>query len=355
MSILISTLITRLQSSIGDFENAYADKYLYAINDACRETYPTLFRRIENTELITGNILPPFNWTSTTALSLYSPTNAIIAQTTTAGLVRGYDSCARVLTSAGDGYLAIDSDNYPRLLDLMDKTIEYKSWVEPQNANDAFLTIIYEDADASGTTYSSTGTCPASVLTLLEKESLVIPDDITKITFKLRVHTNGKYAYFNPPRAIGHAIYEYLLPYDFQDGDVKQVWIQTSGHSDDACDDLQPEYGEEIFGWKIIDDGNYKYIRLPYLSKNRRLKLIGYAPLEDDADATTDTITLDDRYIPVLTAYAAYSLYEKQTGIVSSDSRDRYQEEAMKWLGKYEMMKRSLRKPRIPGQIRWSL
>lgn len=352
--IKLETLKQRLQSLVGDSNGSLAGKYTDAINSAARETYPILHRRVDNTELITGNILPPFIWTSTTALSVYSATNAALEKTTTAGLFRNGDSSAKVTVNAAEGYLSINSDTYGRLLDLKGQTITGKVWAEPQNANDAFLTIAYEDADASETTSSSTTTCPASVMTLLSKGSLAIPSATTKIGFRMRVHSQDAYAYFDPPRVTGSAVYEYMLPDDFQSGDVKQVWIQTTGSSDDICDDLHPEYGEEVFGWGIVDDGTYKYLRMPYLSSKKRLRLVGYSTLEDDLSASTDTMTIDDRYIPVLLNYAAFSLYEKEKGIVSSDSRDRYTQEMTYWLNKYEMLIRKNRMSRIPGQIHWS-
>jgi hypothetical protein len=367
MSIAISTLMTRLQASIGDFENAYADKYLYAINDAARETYPTLHRKVDDASLITGNILPNSSfelWTSSSYPDRYNKISATCAETTSAGLVRSEGSAALVSPSAADGYMFITSGNtseagYPRLLNLMDKKISFKCWAKPSTVNDAFIEIYTLKYTSTGTvaqTLTSTATTNITAgWQLLELEDQTINDDIIEIQFRFKVHTNGQTCYFDDARVMGSAVYEYLLPEGFQLGELKQVWIQTKGQSDDICDDIRPYFGEEVFGWKVIDDGTYKYLKMPYLSSGKRLRLLGYAPLESNATATTATITLDDRYIPLFIAYAAYSLYEKQTGVVSSDSRDRYQQEAMKWLGKYEMLKSRLRMPRIPGQIRWSL
>ena len=353
MTILISTLADRLQSLLGDYEGAYANRYLDSINDACRETYPRLHRKIVNTELITGNILPPFNWPTTATLDAYTVPTGTLLKTTTAGYIRGGVTSAKVTASGADDSIVLDSNAYPRLLDLMDKVATLKCWCLAQNASDSFLDIVTTDSAGADTTESSTTTSTAAMYTLIEIEDYDVPDDITRLRVNLRTHTDTKYVYFAQPRLMGSAVYEYMLPDELQNGDVKQVWIQTSGYSDDICDDLHPKFGEEVFGWTIIDDGTYKYLRMPYLSTGKRLKLIGCCPLEDDSDATTDTISMDDKYIPTLLYYAAHSVYEKVGGIVSGDSRTKYQEESMRWLWKYEKM--GLRMPRIPGQIHWSL
>jgi hypothetical protein len=348
MSITIASLKQRLQTTIGDSDGQFAGKYLDSINDTARETFPILHKRVENTEIITGNILPPFIWTASTTLALYAASNATLAKTTTAGLVRNGESSAKVTASAGDGYLYIDSDIYPRLLQAKGQTVTMKDWAEPQDANDGFLTVAYEDASASETTVNSTTSCPASVMTLLSKEAS-IPTATTKVGFRMRVHTNAKYAYFDPPRVMGLMVYDYMLPDELQNGELKQVWIQS-----EDCDEMRPEFREEIFGWNTSDDGAYKYLRLPYLFSNRKLLLIGYSPLESNSTAT-DTITLDERYSHLFLMYAAHSLYEKIQGVVSSDSRERYMQESNYWFNKYEMASRKDRMSRIPGQIRWSI
>ena len=142
MSVTLTTLQHRLATMMGDTDGAYENNYTNAINNASRELYPDLFRLVIDETLITGNILPPFIWTSSSALALYSTSNATIAKTTTGGLFRNGLSSALVTTSAVDGYLGLSSDNYPRLLDYMDKTATYKAWAYPSTANDGFITCL---------------------------------------------------------------------------------------------------------------------------------------------------------------------------------------------------------------------
>jgi len=330
------TLQARLQSAMGDDRGVYTDKYLDAINSAIRQIYPNLARKVDNTELITGNILPPFNWTSTTALQFYTSPSGTLTKTTTAGKTRNGETSAYVLASGADDGIVLDSNSYPRLLDLMDKQITLKCWAYPQTADDAFLDIITTDNAGTDTTKSSTTACPAGAFTLLEIEDYEIPDDIVRIRIKLRVHTTAKYVYFDLPRLTGRDIREYLLPYDFQNGNVRQVYIQSTSYSDDACDDLHPLFYEQP-EWAVVTDGVYKYLKLPPLSGERRIGLIGDCPLET-LSSGTDPISLDGEKIDLLIAYAAYLLYEMKMGTVSALDVSRYERLTAYWFAKYQRL-----------------
>ena len=358
---LASTLTSRLQTLIEDTASIYADKYLNAINNASRELYPILFKRLLNETLITGNALPNAHfedWSQTTYPDHYGLSNATAVESTTVGTFRGGTKSMKVTASAADGYVYITSNDWPGLLDLMGNTISFKCWAYPEVADDAFLTIYTIKADGTTQTLNSTTTCPAGKHTLLELEDQSINDDIVEIQFRFRVHTNAKYAYFDNARVNGKSLYEYLLPLDFQNGTVSQVHLQSQGYSDDICDDLDlgANAYSELFGWKIIDDGTYKYLRTASkLTANRKLKLIGYCPLEDDLDADADTLSLEGGRLNLLLSYAAYLLYEMQRGVVSSDGIDRYDRECARWLGKVQMLKGRLRMRRPAGSISWSL
>jgi hypothetical protein len=329
-----------------------------AINNAGKELYESapLFKLLADETVITGNILPPFIWTSSSALALYSTSNATIAKTTTGGLFRNGNNSALATVSAADGYLCLSSDDYPRLLDLMDKSVDFKGWAYPSTADDAFLTIYTVQADGTEQTLNSTTTCPASKFSLLELENQSLNDDITQIQLRMRVHTSDENAYFDQPRVIKAGIQDYMLPEDFQNGELCQVWIQSSSYSDDACDDIHPRYSP-VFGWKTFTDGGYKYLHLPSVpSSNRKLKLVGYCPLEDDLSADTDTMSIDERHKPLLLAYAAYLLYEMKRGTVAGTDTGRYDAECLRWLSKAEMLKQSgLRMTPPSGQISWTI
>lgn len=359
MTTALSTLHDRLRKLIGDDNSALAHRYTNAINNASRELYSDLFKPLVDETLITGNILPPFIWTSSSALALYTTSNITLTKTTTGGLFRNGTSSAKALAGAADGYITLTSDSYPRLLDLMDLTVDYKCWAYPYDTDDdSFLTIYTVQADGTAQTLNSTTASYSGKFNLLELEDQELNDDLADIEFRMRVHTDAKYTYFDPPRVIGASVVDYMLPQDFQDGVVSQVWLQTSGYSDDACDDLHPKYSEE-FGWTTFTgtDG-YKYLHFPYApTSERKIKLVGYCPLEDDLDEDTDTISLDNpRHINILLNYAAHLVYEMEAGVVSGQSVDRYTFESNKWLNKAMYLINqggAMTKP--AGQISWTI
>lgn len=341
----LATLQTRLSQKIGDEDQIHGAYYELAINDAIRETYPDVHKPLDDTSLITGNILPPFNWTSSSALDIYTSPSGTLAKTTTAGYYRHASGSAKVTASGADDAIVLDSNAFPRLLDIMDKSVSLKCWAIPEDADDAFLDIITTDSDGNDTTKSSTTSCTAGVFTLLEIEDYDVPDDIVRVRIKLRVHTDTKYAYFDPPRLTGKTNYEYLLPYDFQEGTVEEVHIQSSSYSDDACDDLHPRYGNAVIGHDIIQDGTRKYIFIPYSSSKRRVRLIGHCPLEA-LSSSTDTISLDDKLVDLLITYAAFRIFERQIGTAASTEVSRYQSRANYWYGKYQGLLRTHAMPR---------
>ena len=318
---------------------------LRALNDAIREISQTLFRRLDDITLITGNILPNAHfedWASASYPDKYGVTNATAAKATTAGLIRGGLASALVTASAADGYMYITSKDYPRLLDLMDKTIDFKCWAYPSVADDAFLTIYTIQADGTTQTLNSTTTCPASKHTLLELEDQEISDDIVEIQFRFRVHTNAATCYFDDARVNGRYLYEYLLPTNFQNGVLNQVQIQASGYSDDACDDLFPKYWSEPQEFRISYDGTDKYVRLNALYTSlRRIRLTGNCPLES-LSASTDTISLDDPKVNLLVTYAAMKLYERVRGTVSSEDKSLINEEIARLEREYRLLKVTL-------------
>lgn len=354
MSITFSTLKQKFQTTIHDREGTYAYLYDDAINNAARElsAKKILHKSLIDETLITGNLLPPFIWTSSSALALYSTSNVTLTKTTTGGLYRNGLTSAKATASAGDGYLMLSSDNYPRLLDLMDLEVDYKCWAYPEVADDGFLTLYTLQADGTAQTLNSTTSCPATKFTLLELEDQDLNDDLVKIEARMRVHTNAKYVYFDPPRLTGKGVQDYMLPDDFQDGHVSQVWLQSSAYSDDACDDLKPRYTEE-FGWKVINDGSYKYLHMPYIpTSGKKIKLVGYCPLESDLSADTDTMAIDDSYTPRLLTYAAYLMYQMLEDDVSSDDINRYERASLKWYGRSSLLGRM---PKPSEAISWSL
>ena len=320
MTTTLLSLRSKLQTAIGDENQVYADNYSDAITNAIKQIYPDLFRYLDNRDLVTGNILPPFNWSTTALLDIYTEGAGTTLKNTDGDYIWRGLSSLKATASGADDYWYISSNDYPRLLDLMDKTIDFKCWVYPEVTDDAFLTIYTVKADGTAQTLNSTTSCPAGKHTLLELEDQSINDDIVEIQFRLRVHSTTKYVYFDQPRVTGRDIHEYLLPTDAKKGVISRVYIQPSGYSDDICDDLHPKFPDssEVFNSKVFSDGTYKYLYLPTSTSKRQIKLEGYHPLET-LSVDTDTITPDGKEIELLIDYAAHLMFEMECGSIAGD------------------------------------
>jgi len=317
------------------------DLYMNAINDAIREVYPQLHKKLDVIELVTGNNLPNSHfrdWTSASYPDNYAVTNATAAATTTAGLFRGGGKSALVTASAADGYMYITSATWPRLLDLQGKTVNFYAWAYPSVANDAFLTIYTLKNDGTtAQTLNSTTTCATSQYTLLKLESQTLNDDLSLIQFRFRVHTNLATCYFDNARVRGRTINEYLLPTDFETGDLDSVQLQLTSAATFACDDLMPQSWETIRNWGITDDGTNSFLQIPSLTEHRLLRLIGKMPLST-VSAYTDTIEIDGEELNLFIAYAKYKFYRAIEGPIAVTDKGRYELESAKAYGEYQRL-----------------
>ena len=303
------------------------DTKVNAINRAIERIYPALHKKLDDMTLITDNALPDGSfesWSSTTALTHYTASAITFAQTSTGGLVRNGTYSVKATAGATDDYYYISSDSYPRLLDLMGRTINFKCWAYPEVADDTTIVIYTLQADGTAQTLTSTTSCPAGQWTLIELESQALNDDLVEIQFRFYVATDTKYAYFDDARVIGRSIREYLLPDDFVLGHVSQVLVQTSGYSDEPCDDLLPVHWD----WQnhsIYNDGTNVFLRLKeYNTSAHRIRLRGYKPLET-LSADTDTITLEAHRIPLLIAQAKVIFWELEETPVAINDVARFQ------------------------------
>ena len=311
-----------------------------AISVALEEMYPSMYAAVDNRDLITGNILPTFRWATNASLDIWAATNGSVARTTTAGLVRGEsaDSCLLTATAA-NAYVSCHSDKYRRLLDLQGDTVDASAWVYPSVANDATVVIYTLSNDGTtSTTNSSVTNCAASQWTKLELNNVSIGNDLADIDIRVNIATNAATCYVSRPIVTGHNVYEYLLPKDFDNGSISEVYIQTSGEATNPADDLHPRFYNKIYGWEIIDDGTYKYLRLPYLfASPYQIRLLGKKPIPT-VSSGTDTVTLESHHLRPLIHYAAYNLFDTKSTRVSSEDKDRYIQMAGKHYGQYQML-----------------
>lgn len=312
-----------------------------AINDAIRELSDHLFRYIEDKTLVTGNILPDASfeeWTTDTALTWYgTESNVTLAKTSTAALFRNGSFSVKSTAGAANAYYGISSDNHPKLLDLQGKTVSLYCWAYPQTANDAYIVIYTLKNDGTTTqTLTSDTTCAAGVWTLLKLENQTLNGDLEEIQIRYKVGTSGQYAYFDDARLFGVNIDEYLLPETLRDGGIYQTYVQASSgagsSSNEYSDDIMPRDWTPIYNTSILEDGTYRYLKIPGTVDGRRIRLIGTSPLTA-LSTYSGTTEVSGKQVELLAAYACYCLFRNEMGVASSSDTKRLEERRNYWWG----------------------
>ncbi len=334
------------------------DWYVNAMNDTVREIPFALFQEFDVTELVTGNILPNSHfrdWTSSANPDKWSadPVGVTVAEETGAGNFRGGAKSIKITTaSIANSGIFITSDDYPRLLDLMGTTVNLRVWAKPDIADDAVAIIFTTQADGTTQTLTSTTSTPAGEFTLIELLNQRLNDDLVTIKIKFGVVSTGNNSvYFDHARLQGRQVSEYLLPIDFRDGSIQQVFIQTVSFGSNAEDDLQPITFDRVYGYQIVDDGTDQWLRIPDLYLNRRLiRIKGTKPLST-VSAFTDTIEIGENNLNLFIAYTKYKLWQAIEGPVSSDDVSRYERNSAKAYAEFKRLLPSLRKSRLSGTL----
>lgn len=306
-----------------------------AINDAIRELSSHLFKYVDDRSLLTGDVLWDRSfeyWTSATALTFWTSLSGAQAQTTTAGLYRGQRGSTSVKYTAGaaSDYLYQTSTTNLRLLDLMGKTVSIYVWAYPQTTDDATITIYTLQADGTAQTLASTTACPSGKWTLLKLENQTLNDDLVTVQLRLGVATNAQYAYFDNCRITGGDVNEYLLPESLQDGDICQVYVQDSGNADEMADDIMPEHWTPAHNFETFNDGTYRFIKIPHVSDERQIRLVGTSPLTE-LSTFSGTTEVDGKYLNLLVAYSCYCLFRNEMGVASSSDTKRLEDRRDYW------------------------
>ena len=338
-----------------------------AINLAARKIWPYLFRIVRDTTLISNNIIPNSSfedWTASTSPDYWTTLSGATAVVSTAvGTYRGIRGSSSIkLTDSGSGagYIELNSDTFPKLLDLMGKTVSLYVWCSPQTADDGAIVIYTKQADTTAQTLTSPTATPAGEFTLIKLEDQALNDDLVEVKIRLGVTTASQYAYFDNFRITGINVKEYLLPLDFQNplASIDRVSIQTSGTQDKYVDDLL-SYAqfEPLYGCKTVDDATTKYLVTPTLTTGRLLQLEGRAPLESNLSVATSTMTIEDPHMDLLIELAASILFDMEAGLPSSQDRDYLREQSLIYRLGYEDMKRSLKmiKPQSQTLFDWRI
>jgi len=333
-----------------------------AINLAARKSWPNMFRILRDTTLSSNNIAPNpsfEDWASSSYPDYWTTlSNATAAESTTAGTVRGISgsSSLKLTASAGNGYIELNSDVYPKLLDFMNHQGSVYVWCNPQTANDGSIIIYTKQADATTQTLTSTTTNPAGEFTLLELENQQLNNNVVEVRIRLNVATSGQYAYFDNFRLNGMSVSEYLLPLDFQNPltAIDSVSYGVGASQYYPNDDMLAKLiFNPLYGWSITDDSTSKYISLPFMGDDTLIQIKGRAPLESDLSAATSTMTIEDPHLDLLIELAASELFNIESGLPSAGDRDFLKSKSYEYLASYEYMKKSLkmRKPQAQQRI----
>lgn len=331
--------------------------YKNAIIEACNEIYDELYVAVEDTTLITGNILPDGSfedWASSTALNWYTASSVTFVRTNTAGSTRNGTFSAKATATKASDYFYISSNTHPRLLDLQNQTIHFYCMVYPQATNDATMSVYTIDTAGSTQTLASTTACGSVTWTQIGLENQLLNDDLAEIQVRFNVATSTKYVIFDDAMVQGRRMYEYLLPTKIRDGDLDNLFIQTTGISDPVCYDYHPfstMYPGREIPFDIVDNASQRYLRVnETLPTERRLRILGRTPLET-LSADTDTITLDSWRVPLLIAKARMIFWEREAVPISSQDKSRFEYEYLKAERDFRRLLR-LRMPSTSRMIR---
>jgi hypothetical protein len=333
---------------------------LLSMNQAITEVFPNVHIPVDDTSIVAGSALPDGSfedWSSSTALTYYSASNATLAKTSTVASVRGTKGSysAKVTASAGNGYIYISSDDFPRLLDLAGCMVSFRAWAAPQTTNDATLVIYTIKADGTTQTLTSSTACPAGKFSLLELKDQTINDDLTKIEFRFKVTTNGQYCYFDSSRTIGGTVNSYVLPSRLEEGNISEVLYQDASSEEYPCDNINPADWSPVKWFDIDGDNGVQYLNTHLLPAECRIRLIGKKPLEQ-LSAYTDTISTSDvGLLRLLSLYSAYRLYNNSAEQASGSDIDKYRGLAGSFLSQYMRLSghRMVSRPAMLNQPRY--
>lgn len=305
-----------------------------AILRAIEELYPIFHVDIDNQTLVTGNRLKDGHfeeWTDSTTPVYYTKNNAggAFARITTAGLIRGGTYSLKYTAGAANDYYDIDSEDYPELLELQGRTVDFYVQAQPETEDDAYIEIYTLKTDGTtAQTLTSETTNATGVFTQLKLESQSINDDLDYISIRFKVATSGQYVVFDDAYLGGRTLAEYLLPDDFVGGELIQVWVQTEGISDEMFYDINPfthNRGMQI-PFDTVSDSTNEYLVIERIQNERRLRLIGDKPLETLSTGAS-TITISAHKVPLIIARARMIFWEREAVPVTADDKSKFEYE----------------------------
>uniref|UniRef100_A0A6M3L6S3 Uncharacterized protein n=1 Tax=viral metagenome TaxID=1070528 RepID=A0A6M3L6S3_9ZZZZ len=309
----------------------HPDDVKRCLNAAALEAFPYLRKRIIDESLISGNWLrdPGFeDWSSTTALYHWQAVGtATFAQGTSIYGGRLYGSKVAIVTSvaANDGIKQSTATN-DSLIDLRGHSITFRA-VLAGASGDAVIRI----TDSDGTTTSSAVSALATWETLSVTRTI---SSTTKVVTFDAISPNNQSFYIDNARTFGKEKYDYVLPTFLIN--VNEVNAQVMHEATYPCDDMSFVYPPRpIVNRRIYNDGTYRTLQiLEPLIDESKLQIIGSGYLSTLA-ADTTTVEIDGDEVNVLIALAVSKWYQMQSGMIGSESSDRFSQLSEKWYQEY--------------------
>jgi hypothetical protein len=298
-----------------------------ALNRIINDSYPDIARKIVDTTLIGGNVLPNASfedWASTSYPDYWRTSVSTLTEETTIKLVDG-----SAIKAVNAGYAYLSSDNFPALRDLGGQTVDFYCWAYAAVAATCYLEIYTKEQDGTTTTTTcTTAHTGGSEWELLSLESTSIPDDLAEIQFRLKV-VGANTAYFDNAFVSGGTVTSYVLP--LQIDRVIEAYSCNDWEEFDVTD-------QSRIGFRQFEKDGVKYIRFGDESAEYKIELHGYAPFSElSTNSTTHTFNIKQQ--KAITFGACAQLLRSKGAFISSKDESPALKNAMMYEEKYEIAK----------------
>lgn len=279
------------------------DKKL-ALIQACRDSYPYLYKHITDDSKIAGNWLKDGSfevWTSSSALTYWTTTTSTLAKTTTVNYLKHGNYSCKLSTAAGNIKQSIT--NNQDLQSLAGKTVTFsiQGWCDTASA----LRIgIYD-----GTTYTYSDYHDGDSAWTEDTEPLEvtanIQDNPTVVEFYIYLASATANAYVDDARVTGPFYNKvYIGDLEITRNEPNRVLIYRPYSYFPA---------KRLWSWKVEDGWLYSN----ELESGMNLKIEGMGVIDFllsgvSSDDWTATVDIDQPQLGILTGYAAINLFKNK-------------------------------------------
>lgn len=291
-----------------------------ALADACRETFPALYKLIVDDTLVTGNILINSNFEDFLVSTIpdgfvngqQSGTTITPTQDTT---TKRYGASSLKCVVTGDSTLNCiyqsETEN-GRLLDIDGGIVPLHGWCRADVASQARLALRSIDKAGTSTISYSSYHSGGGYFEKLELSDAHVIEGAVEVDVRLMCQAAGTIHWDNSYLPTG--TYEFNIPSQFTVL-PEQVWMDSGG-----ADEVSTTVWSQLHNWTAYDDnGTFKLRVSDYLAKGYKLRLVGRVPLVLPSSAS-GTLNIGTFETQRLITQAAVNLYERL--IPSSGGQD---------------------------------